>query len=110
MTQPRTNSSSSPAPGPTEPRRFRVATPIEYSETEGGPRKTWWQSLGTAFESRGENGKPATISIYLNALPIGAGDGRAKLVLFVDDGRGRDGGMRADARRDESPAADGAPF
>ena len=60
--------------GASERARYNVMQPV-YRE---GRDKPFWQRLGTAFENPGKNGGPASISVKLDALPMG-GD----LVLFV---------------------------
>ena len=72
---------SSPAPvdaGPSDKARYRVMAPIHRE----GRDKPFWLRLGTAFANPAKNGAPPTITVKLDASPIGG-----ELVMFVDDER-----------------------
>ncbi len=78
-----------PAPrtaAPAEPAaadraRYRVMAPIHRD----GSDKTFWLRLGTAFTNPAKNGSPPTITVKLDAWPIGG-----ELVMFVDDERDKE--------------------
>lgn len=73
------NAGTSAAPGAGKKRMFRVVTPLR----EEGQDKTFWTRVGVAFENEAKGDREASISIKLNALPLGR-----ELVLFPDDGEG----------------------
>jgi hypothetical protein len=60
-------------------KQWNVVTRID-AKKEGA--KPFWQIIGRAFES--QLGKPGTIKLRLNALPLGS-----TVYLFLDDGRKR---------------------
>jgi hypothetical protein len=74
--------STPPAPAPSseasDKSRYRVMAPIHRE----GRDKPFWLRLGTAFENPGKNGAPPSISVKLDAAPMGG-----ELVLFVDEER-----------------------
>jgi hypothetical protein len=47
-----------------------------------GRDKPFWLRLGTAFENAAKNGGAPTISVKLDAAPLGG-----ELVLFIDEER-----------------------
>ncbi len=59
--------------------RYRVMAPV-YRE---GREKPFWLRLGTAFENAGKNGGAPSITVKLDASPLGG-----ELVLFEDEERG----------------------
>jgi len=63
---------------PSDKNRYRVMAPIHRD----GRDKPFWLRLGTAFQNPGKNGGAPTISIKLDAAPLGG-----ELVLFADDER-----------------------
>ena len=63
-------------PAPADKTRYRVMAPVHRE----GRDKPFWLRLGTAFANPAKNGAPPTITVKLDASPIG-GD----LVLFVDE-------------------------
>lgn len=56
-------------------RKMNVTVPIEYEQR--GEKKTFWHTIGTAFEN--DKGQ---ITIYMNSLPLPGPDGRVKVMLF----------------------------
>lgn len=73
------NQPSKPASRPAtsaERTRYRVIVPV-YRE---GREKPFWTRLGMAFENPPRNGSPPTISVKLDAAPLGR-----ELVLFPDE-------------------------
>ncbi len=80
-------SSSSSGAGPAESAsgadktRYRVMAPVHRE----GRDKPYWLRLGTAFANPPKNGNPASISVKLDAAPIGG-----ELGLFVDDERDKE--------------------
>jgi hypothetical protein len=71
--QPRTSDSSG-----SEKVRYRVMAPVHRE----GREKPFWLRLGTAFENAGKNGSPPSITVKLDASPLGG-----ELVLFEDEER-----------------------
>ena len=67
-----------PAESPGDKTRYRVMAPIRRD----GRDKPFWLRLGTAFANPAKNGAPPTITVKLDASPIGG-----ELVMFVDDER-----------------------
>ena len=59
-------------------KRYRVSAPVERDGLER-PR---WPRLGTGFENEPKDGRPPTITVKLDAHPMGD-----TLILFEDDGR-----------------------
>jgi len=73
------NSTPAPSePAPADKTRYRVMAPIHRE----GRDNTFWLRLGTAFANPAKNGNPPSISVKLDASPIGG-----ELVMFVDDER-----------------------
>ncbi len=68
-------------PTPADKTRYRVMAPIRRE----GRDKPFWLRLGTAFANPAKNGAPPTITVKLDASPIGG-----ELVMFVDDEREKD--------------------
>ncbi len=75
------SSSPAPAESPGDKTRYRVMAPIQRE----GKDKTFWLRLGTAFVNPARNGNPPSISVKLDAQPIGG-----ELVMFVDDDRDKE--------------------
>jgi hypothetical protein len=71
---------SAPAPAelPGDKARYRVMAPIHRE----GRDKPFWLRLGTAFANPAKNGNPPSITVKLDAQPIGG-----ELVMFVDEER-----------------------
>jgi hypothetical protein len=72
--QPRSSDSTGP-----DKVRYRVMAPIHRE----GRDKPFWLRLGTAFENAGKNGAAPSITVKLDASPLGG-----ELVLFEDEERG----------------------
>ena len=72
------NSAPPAEPVMAEKNRYRVMAPIHRE----GRDKPFWLRLGTAFANPGKNGSPPTITVKLDAAPLGG-----ELVMFVDDER-----------------------
>lgn len=71
-------SSPAPAESPGDKTRYRVMSPIHRE----GRDKPFWLRLGTAFANPAKNGNPPSITVKLDANPIGG-----ELVMFVDEER-----------------------
>ena len=68
---------TAPSPAGDRP-RFRVMAPVHRE----GRDKPFWLRLGTAFENPAKNGAAPTITVKLDANPLGG-----ELVLFQDEER-----------------------
>ena len=66
------------AESPGEKTRYRVMTPVHRD----GRDKPFWLRLGTAFANPAKNGNPPSITVKLDAQPMGG-----ELVMFVDEER-----------------------
>jgi hypothetical protein len=88
-----TRTAPAPARRPAAIRQFRVVTPIEKHDEDGKVTGTYWQRLGRAFENEGRDGRGASITLLLNALPMSN-----RLMLFEDDGKGDEAGREDDGR------------
>ncbi len=74
----RTPAPAAAEPLPADKTRYRVMAPIHRE----GRDKPFWLRLGTAFANPAKNGAAPTITVKLDAAPMGG-----ELVMFVDDER-----------------------
>jgi hypothetical protein len=64
-------------------KQYRVVMPIRRE----GQERTFWRQIGMAWENAGRQGGMPSITIRLDALPLGSADKGAELLLFEHDSK-----------------------